>query len=82
MDFPTPQPVFQAKANFQDMIKNQELYVDGTFTEYGKGLYVAPAEPQPPRPPMPSTALYRSASISGSAAVTTVVYPETLGHLV
>jgi hypothetical protein len=79
----TQQPVFQVKPpNFQ------ELYVDGKFTEY-KGLYVAPADPQdygylppPPRPPMPSTALYRSASVSGSAAVTTVVYPETLGHLV
>lgn len=51
------EPVFQMKPNFQ------ELYVDGSRTEYGKGLYVAPAElpglPTPPRPPMPSTALYR-----------------------
>ena len=72
-------PVFQTKPNFQ------ELYVDGSTTDFGKDLYVAPAElPAPPRPPMPGTTLYRSASISGSAAVTTttVYYPETLGHLV
>ena len=71
-------PVFQMKPNFQ------ELYVDGTTTDFGKDLYVAPAElPPPPRPPMPGSALYRSASISGSAAITTtVIYPETLGHLV
>jgi hypothetical protein len=66
----------------------QPIYGERNFTEY-KGLYVAPADNQdydqvrtPPRPTLPSSNLFRSASITGTAAVTTVVYPETLGHLV
>jgi hypothetical protein len=79
MSQPSQPPVFQVKPHFQ------ELHVDGSLTEFGKGLYVEPLDNgyTPQRPPMPSsTALYRSASISGSAAITTVVYPENLGHLV